>query len=452
MRLSRFFLVGGPTSNITTFSITSALVIPIFIATLWLIVASLVFDSDLFYELSDYERQVKSDDIVIITIDEYTQLMNKDFKDDPEFVFGLVDSIFARSEPKLIALDYSFSQFPESQLDYKKHYKRNLIWGSKTVSVGGSEKVLPHHPLLFKDELKRQFSSGHLNFRSSALSSEYITQIQLAKVLNQKLSIGETNINTSRFYPSLSLLAYAIAEKGVSGYALEAKLNHNNSQKDSLQRCDDMVSFFEIDCTYPFIKPHRFKAYDVNDFDTISAAFLQSNSINFSKFDEKYIFIASTWDKNNDYFLPLNVPILDKVLGVFGLQDMFNLSPSIAKKIPGVYFHAFSLQSMLDGENMVYQACSISNAFHGAIFILLTIIASLSICRFVLILTNWSIDFMYHFVFGITAVALFFIMFFYVNLLLNNLNVWFNASLLYLLSLMITSISLNFYLSMKRKV
>ncbi len=342
-----------PTTSGHFASLLNTFISPLVVVVIWASIFGLFFGFDLFSQFGLRAKShdiaqtgQKSDSSVVIEFDSESMHILGDKSDKRANLFAFVDELLASAKPKLIILDYQFSLNDKSDISFNPKYLNKVIWGSSPKVGAGflHESGFNHNLFDFtnddeKEDVKFSKNWGHMRLFTMAESNSAVQSVPLI--------ISPSPNNADEISPALALLAYAKGEYQINGEDLRnwiAQASHDKSG------CQHPVFLTLKKCEQLF-EPFLFNVPPLPSFfDTYSASLFGENFAGIknpqNKLKDKYVFITSTWDENNDYYHSSIAAPYAAFAQTFNLQHLFGFSRNDGK-VPGAYFHATILENLL---------------------------------------------------------------------------------------------------------
>ena len=319
---------------------------PLGILAIWAVIFSFTLDLDIFSHLAQQakseqiaEQQSSSKDIVVIEFDALSMAQLGDNADEAAGIFQLVDTLLAHAKPKQIVLDYALMDKQSTPIAFKPDYAQRLTWGVVPFWRGSERIVQGYHPSVFqlskRDEYRLsrlQQPWGHLHLGLTPGTQNAVSRIELIQ--------NEGGMLT----PSLALAAYWRGEFNQPLSDAMINFKHGDTPNcelalfDKMPPCDLLV---QPNVFYAPPLPSYFPQFSAFDF--MADDFSSWSSM----LDDKYVFISSTWSPESDHYhngLSSVSDVIGSMLSMIGFMDVTEK----AGAVPGVYFHAAILESLLN--------------------------------------------------------------------------------------------------------
>jgi|GEM_PF-5926100 len=340
--------------QLVTYSLGTKLIS--FISTVILVFVSLIIidvyidkgflgDLLLSHTQTDTEEQSKSIAVVLFDIESRANGL----EDDRKTIFRIADKLLAAGS-KVVILDYTFNN-DEAEIPFKKEYANQLVFGS-SIHYLGNERLEERMPAnLFDSNVPlSKINSGHILIHDSI--DYYPTTRSLKHFLAQQPYANWKGTAGRGLYPSLSLTAYYLGEFRESSSRLRNRVAQAFNDTSTPAQNDYVRKFITRDLVDPNVRllfpslPHYFPRTSASAVETSPVEFLRLT------FQDKYVFISSCWDRQEDYYSYGESPC--KELAQRALSRL-NFSAFNKNQIPGVYIHATALANMLGEVGEVIQ-------------------------------------------------------------------------------------------------
>ncbi|MEH8018436.1 CHASE2 domain-containing protein [Rheinheimera muenzenbergensis] len=357
---------------------------PLGVVVIWSLIFSVLFNIDVFTHLALAEKSKEiatihahSEHIVVVEFDALAKSRVSDNIDNLTGIFNLVDKIFASSNPKQIILDYELINNETPNLPFNSKYLDKLTWGVVPYWRGEDYLIQGVAPGIFSypDKITEYRVEGlikpwgHLMLGLTPGTTDAISFIELIQYRQGNLipSLALTSFVRGEYQLNIDELMFMHKGDGETP-------NCKHEAFTNLPSCAKLTSP-QLFYTPPL--PRYFASYPA--FEILNS---EQNTEISNTFDNKYVFISSTWDKHKDHYLSSVSTGSGAVSKIFGMLDVVQLQQSDGK-VPGVYFHASILESLL---NPSIGHPSISGVFYSVVIsfpaILLVILLSLGLRKF----------------------------------------------------------------------